>query len=171
MQRKIIYTIAVIILFFFGTAVIITLKNFMTPKKVHYHAGFVVFQNNKKQDFSDYKYMNLEPCSLNKKSDTSNSDIQLEKAHLHDGVGDLVHIEREGAIWSDLFTNIHYSISYSNTTGYINGTKVNNFQNHPIHAYDSLVVFIGNNDINHLHEAVTRDYIKNQEKKSVNCAE
>ena len=39
-------------------------KKVFIPKEVHHHAGFVVFENNKKLDFSDFKYMSVKPCGL-----------------------------------------------------------------------------------------------------------
>ena len=139
--------------------------------KVHYHAGFIVFQDNKKLDFSDTKYMNIPPCTL-QKGDTSHEDPQTEKAHLHDNVGDVVHIERSGAVWKDLFTNIKFPMDYSKTTGFINGSKIENYQSQAIKPDDSLVVFIGNNDIaKDLQQAPTKDYIEKIAKKSTACGD
>lgn len=91
---------------------------------------------------------------------------------MHDNVGDVIHIEREGARWQDLFTNIKYSINYGNVTGYINGQKIDNFQSHSIEPADSLVVFIGNNDVNKdLLQAPTKEYIEQMGKKSKTCGD
>lgn len=139
------------------------------PAKLHYHAGFVVFENNKKLDFSDNKYMNLKPCSLDQKDDDSPEEIQLEKAHLHDNVGDVVHVEREGAKWNDLFSNLKLAVNYANTTAYVNGQKVANWQSRRINPYESLVIFIGDIDIKYLKEAVTKEYMMEKEKKSDGC--
>ena len=171
MLKKIIYVIAIFIVILLGISGFIASKKFFVSKKVHYHAGFVVFQNNKKLNFSDNKYMFIEPCTLNKNNDDSASDTQIEKAHLHENVGDLVHIERTGAIWKDLFTNINYPIDYSNATGYINGKKVADFQLQPIQPYASLVVFIGNNNQQVLSQAVTKDYMIKMAKKSTTCGD
>lgn len=35
---------------------------------------------------------------------------QLAKAHLHEGIGDVVHIHRRGATWNNWFHSIHFSI-------------------------------------------------------------
>lgn len=149
------------------TAGILFGKKLFPEKKVHYHAGFVVFQNNKKINFSDNKYMNIMPCSTDDSALTE--DPQLEKAHLHDNVGDVIHVEQKDPKWKDLFTNIHYPIDYKTTTAYINGQKVNNFQSQTIHPYDSAVIFIGNNDKKHLKEAVTKKHIIEKETTSESC--
>lgn len=72
---------------------------------VHYHAGFVVYVDGVKQDYGDFKYMNFKPCTQEEAKSTK-EDEQIEKAHLHDGVGDVVHVEAAGSVWGDLFKNI-----------------------------------------------------------------
>lgn len=140
-------------------------------QKVHYHGGFEVFKDNKQVDFSGFKYMVVKPCTTDKKEEKeSDADDQMEKAHLHDLVGDVVHVERANAKWSDLFTNLKYNIEYKNTSAYLNGKKVENFENLIIQPYDSMVILIGSNDLNKvLSKAVTVKHIKEAEKRSENC--
>ena len=79
-----------------------------TPKEaehIHYHAGFIVYIDGVKQDYSDFKYMNVKPCT-EERSKPTKEDEQIEKAHLHDGIGDVVHVEQAGSVWRDLFQNI-----------------------------------------------------------------
>lgn len=145
-------------------------KKLLPEKKIHYHAGFVVFQNNKKIDFSDNKFMNVKPCTTGEeKEEAAEEDEQLEKAHLHDNVGDVVHVEAADAYWKDLFTNIHYTIDYSKATAFVNGQKIDDLKDQPIKAYDSLVIFIGKVDQNRLKEAVKKEHIVQEEKKSESC--
>lgn len=169
-KRIIIFLSFVCVLAIVGVAYFLT-KDMFTPQKTHYHAGFVVFQNNKKVDFSDSKYMFIEPCNANETKQDSAADIQIEKAHLHENVGDLVHIERTGATWKDLFTNIKYPIDYTNATGYINGKQVADFQTQSIKPFDSLVVFIGKNNSQLLTQAVTKSYMEKMAKKSTTCGD
>lgn len=171
MKKKTVVALILILACIIGIAGFWSAKILFTPKKVHYHAGFVVLAHNTKVDFSDWKYMTVRPCSLTKKDDGSNKVIQNEKAHLHDGVGDVVHVERAGGTWQDLFKNIKYPLNYPNAKGYVNGKKVDNFQKAQIHPDDSLVVFIGdNNDIQKgLALAVKKTYIETVAKKSGDC--
>ena len=169
MSKKLFFIIPIFIILI-GIGIFFN-KKLLIPKKTHYHAGFVVFHNNKKVDFSDLKYMFLEPCALNSKREDPPAIIQIQKAHLHDNVGDLIHIERTGATWQDLFTNIHYKIDYTNATGYINGKRVSEFKQQTIRPFDSLVVFIGNNQTTLLSQAVTKDYMIKMAKKSTNCGD
>ena len=166
------YVILVLLFIILIGGVAVLLRNRLVPeKKVHYHAGFVVFQNNKKIDFSGFRYMNIVPCTLNK-NDKSNENPQQEKAHLHDNVGDVIHIEHAGAIWKDLFTNIHYPIDYSKSRGFVNGIETTNYQTKAIKTDDSLVVFIGNNNIKKdLQQSPTKNYIEKMGNKSKTCGE
>jgi hypothetical protein len=145
-------------------------KALTTPQKTHYHAGFVVFDNNKKIDFSKAKYMSVSPCTLHETEDDSPEAIQHDKAHLHDYVGDVVHVERTGAKWGDLFVNINYPIDFSKVTAYLNGQQVQNIQDQPIKTFDSVVFFIGKNDVQKdLKQAVTKAHIEEEGKKSEDC--
>lgn len=169
-HKKYIFLLIAAIIIVFGGIFLVRSKS-EPEKKVHYHAGFIIVQDNKKLDFSDTKYMNISPCTL-RKGDSSSEDPQLEKAHLHDNVGTVVHIERDGAKWKDLFINIHHTIDYAHTLGYINGVKVENYQEQPINLDDSLVVLIGNNDIQaNLKQAITKDYIEKIGTQSKICGE
>lgn len=140
-------------------------------EKVHYHAGFIVIKNNQQENFVDAKYMKIEPCRTNESNHDESEDEQLEKAHLHDNVGDVVHVENNQGKWKDLFTNIGYDINYSEAQAYINGEKVTGFENRPIKAYESLVVLLGpGNDVNKfLPLAVTKSHIQEAESKSEDC--
>ena len=171
MKKWIIRAIVVIVVAIVALAGIYFYKVVTIPQKVHYHAGFVIFTNNKKVDFSKTQYMSVEPCTLqtHEEEDTP-QDIQREKAHLHDSVGDVVHVERSGATWGDLFTNLHYSIDYAQATAYLNGKKIADLAKQEIHNDDSLVVLIGKNDITkELKQAVTKKHIEETAKKSESC--
>lgn len=76
---------------------------------IHYHAGFIVYVDGVRQDYSDYKYMNFTPCTEHAVK-KSREEEQIEKAHLHDGVGDVVHVHRNGAKWGDLLKNINVNL-------------------------------------------------------------
>lgn len=172
-SRKLLYIIIPIFLIslvFFGWVV----KEKVLPQpKVHYHAGFIVVKDNQLINFSDVKYQNFEPCKSNQndKEPETPERFQLEKAHLHDYVGDVVHVENKSSKWADLFTNLRYSINYQETTAFINGKQVSGFQSQQIKPYDSLVVFIDNtsNKDSYLAQAVTKQHIQEAEKKSENC--
>ena len=144
-------------------------KKSFPAKPIHFHAGFVVFDNGKKVDFSNMKYMTIEPCKVDTNEVQTAAEIQHDKAHLHDGVGDVVHVHVKGAVWGDLFENINYPLDYSKVTAFINGQQIQNIKDTPIKAYDSVVIFVGTVDKNLLSQAVTIDHIKEVESKSETC--
>ncbi len=166
---KLIITCAVLVIA--SGIVFLSLHKEKPLEKIHYHGGFVVFKENKEIDFSDFRYMVVKPCTTDKKEGKeSEEDDQIEKAHLHDQVGDVVHVEKENSKWSDLFINLKYEIDYKNTQAYLNGKKVTNFKDLIIKPYDSLIVLIGSNDIKKaLLKAVSVKHIKEAEKRSENC--
>ena len=94
----------------------------------------------------------------------------MEKAHLHDEIGDVVHVEAENAKWKDLFTNINFKIDPEKPiTGFVNGKKTENILNEPIQSYESVVFFVGKVDEKKLKNSVTKDQIKKAEKNNETC--
>lgn len=122
---------------------------------VHYHAGFTVYFDGVKQDYSDYKYMNLVPCSEHDVKKRA-AEEQMEKAHLHDGVGDVVHVHRAGAVWGDLFKNIGVELAEEPA-----------ILRQMIEPDSSVVITIGSPVENP--EKVTIEHIKEVEAKSELC--
>ena len=172
LSRKLLYIILPLFIVLLGWFGFMVKAKYFPPKAIHYHAGFIVVKNNKIEDFSDIKYMHEKPCGnapVNEKETLA--EQQIEKAHLHDFVGDVVHVHRENATWKDLFANLKYPLDYTSIEAYINGKKISNLQDYPIKPYDSLVVVIGKNkeSNNYLKRAVTKSHIEQTEKKSDNC--
>lgn len=153
-------------------AVIILPQTLLKPEPIHIHAGFQVYKDEKLQNFSDFKYMHEMPCTVDGKPvENAHVDEQLEKAHLHDQNGDVVHVHRKGATWRDLFVNIKYPIS-ENAVAYSNGQKVEDFLDHEIVAYESVVIFEGKHtkDQELLKKAVTKERVTEIENSSEYCA-
>jgi hypothetical protein len=122
---------------------------------VHYHAGFTVYIDGVKQDYSDYKYMNFVPCSEHDQK-KSKAEEQIEKAHLHDGVGDVVHVHRSGGKWRDLFKNIGVDLPGDLP-----------ILDQPIEPDSSVVITVGTPVENP--DKVTLEHIKEVEAKSELC--
>lgn len=146
------------------------LTRFDAKKEVHYHAGFLVYNEGKLVDFSDLKYMQVVPCTAD--GSEIHMDEQIEKAHLHDNIGNVVHVHREGAKWGDLFKNIKYNIPQSqDITAYKNGKPVKDILNTPIEPYDSIIISIGKERISEakLKSPVTKKQILEAEKRTETC--
>lgn len=145
--------------------------------EVHYHAGFKVFMDGELQDFSDFKYMSVIPCGPDEEGEHLKEEVQHEKVHLHDNVGDIVHVHRPSVIWRDLFTNIKFPLEDKREIqGYINSQKVDDILNQPIKSYDSVVIIIDKIAVedtsvieSYLKQAVTKDQIIEAEKLSESC--
>jgi hypothetical protein len=138
---------------------------------VHYHAGFQVYVNDELQDYSGIEFMHIEPCGLDEHDDNvDETNEQIEIAHLHDGIGDVVHVHRPGAVWGDLFNNINV-VFPSPTEAYVNGEVVDNILNHPINEYDSMIILSGphTNISEKLDRAVTLEHIIEAEAISETC--
>jgi hypothetical protein len=140
-----------------------------TKLPIHYHVGFLVYIDGVLQDFSDQKYMEISACRLVKEPQTP-QELQIEKAHLHDNVGDVVHVHQPGSTWQDLFTNINFTFPEGKPiAGYINGKQIENILSYPIKPYDSVIIIVGDSSGIDLSKYVTVEYIKEVEKKSESC--
>lgn len=136
---------------------------------VHYHAGFKVYVDNQLQDYSGYQYMNYTPCSEHDEKKSAEEE-QMEKAHLHENVGDVVHIHRSGAVWGDLFTNIKVNLPTDRKiVGYVDGKMVSEIMKKPIEAYTTAIILVGESDASRSGEVVSREHIEEVEKKSELC--
>lgn len=167
-MKKLMLIVALIIIL--GGLFYLISKN-QDPKDRHIHAGFKVYIDGKMQDFSSGKYMSLILCE--EKDDhrkKTKQEIQIEKAHLHGNVGDVVHSEIEGAVWGDLFKNINYKFDSSKVVeSYVNDKKVSNILAYSINAYDSVVILVGKSDKKLLKNAVTKEKIREVERETETC--
>jgi len=166
-MKKIIL-ISVIFLIAIGVTLFFNKQKLFSPKKIHYHAGFQVYVDGKLQDFSDTRYMNLAPCNGHE----NHGNDQEEKAHLHENVGDVVHVHRENVTWNDLFINLHFPFDSSKgIEGYSNGKKINTILQQTIKPYERVIIFIGKHEniSTYLPHAVTKQHIQDVEKTSELC--
>lgn len=139
------------------------------PKKVHFHAGFLVYQNNILLDFSGNKYMDYSNCKLHPDNLTP-AEFQQEKAHLHDNVGNVVHVHIAGAKWHDLFSNLKFPFPKNQKiTGFLGGKEDKNILNEEIKPYESVIIAIGDYSKVNLKKYVSGAEIKKVEKTSELC--
>jgi hypothetical protein len=73
-------------------------------RPIHYHANFAVFEDGKQVDFTKPSYMHISPCT----DDGHESSDPKENVHLHDGIGNVVHVHAEGITWKTLFETLKY---------------------------------------------------------------
>ena len=72
----------------------------------HYHANFAVFVDGERLDLSAMHYMqDIAACKAN-----PDLILPVERAHLHEGIHDVVHVHHEGATWGHFFANIGFAL-------------------------------------------------------------
>jgi hypothetical protein len=84
----------------------IRLATYTPPEKVHYHANFAVFVNGSREMFKSANYYEeiSAPCTL-KPVETPG-----ERAHMHNNVNDVVHVEAAAVTWGNFFQNLGWNI-------------------------------------------------------------
>lgn len=154
-----------------SVVMVISKKPKPSVEEVHYHAGFKVFVDGQLQDYSGSKFMYIKPCTADNSKEIK--DEQMEKAHLHDGVGDVVHVEHQGSIWRDLFKNINVSFdSEKPLHAFTNsGDKIADILIQPIEPDQSIVIVVGDEIDSQTitKNAVTPEHIKTTGEKSETC--
>lgn len=110
---------------------------------VHFHAGFDLYRDGELVDLAKLEYMLEKPCTLDEHEEpTTLADEQIEKAHLHDLVGDVVHVHSEHATWGDLFRNIGITFTEP-VTGYTAIGTITDVLNQEIIPSERIVIAEG----------------------------
>lgn len=89
-----------------GAAVILGIR-FATYKvdSVHYHANFALYINGQREEFKGMQYYTeVEMCTLN------TAMVPSERAHMHDNVNNVVHVEDHSVTWGQFFTNLGWTM-------------------------------------------------------------
>jgi len=108
-------------------------------EEFHIHAGFHIYVDGDKQDYSDSSFMYFMPCSL----DDDEKMTAADRVHLHDNIGDVAHIHSEGVTWGTLFESLKIDTDATTVTGYVEGQVVPDVLNEEIKPLDSAVLFLG----------------------------
>ena len=89
-----------------GAARFATLPELPDNEGPHYHANFAVFLNGERLDLSAMHYMqDVSACKAN-----PGVILAVERAHMHEGIHDVVHVHHEGATWGHFFQNIGFAL-------------------------------------------------------------
>lgn len=89
-----------------GALIIMTVR-FATYKTdhVHYHANFAVYINGQREQFKDaHYYTEVEMCTLDE------AMLPKRRAHMHDDVNNVVHVEDHAVTWGQFFDNIGWTL-------------------------------------------------------------
>lgn len=102
--KNILYTLFVS----FVTFTLLTGIRFFTAHEehTHFHANFGIFINGGRLDFSNAKYMEeVSSCTV------SGALQPKQRVHLHNNIGDVIHVHNEGVTWGHFFNNINFTIN------------------------------------------------------------
>ena len=110
-KSSIITVILLLISFALGILVLFLLLRYQinTSKEAefHEHADFALFIEGEAFDFSDTRYMTMEPCMLTPQESVPIDEKPLEDSvHLHNNDGSVIHVHRPGITYSDFFESL-----------------------------------------------------------------
>lgn len=76
------------------------------PHKTHYHANFAIYINGQREGFKDDAYYEEETIMCS----TSSKLTPSERAHMHNHVSDVVHVEDESVTWGNFLQNLGWGV-------------------------------------------------------------
>lgn len=148
-----------------------------SPEHTHYHANFAIYINGQQLKFEDpSNYQEIVSCI---KDDETNP---LHRAHMHDGIYDVIHVHADAVTWNQFFENLNMTTdatylrikndsfinnSPSKTTYILNGKKIVSLSGLVISSQDKLLINYGSDDDNVItqrYDAIT-DKAKNYNEK------
>ena len=133
----------------------------------HLHAEFQVYIDGERKDLSGLDYMYFAPCRV---YDFGERELEeIDRAHLHDYVGDMVHVHDGGVTWRVLLTNLNFETEFF---GYNKeGELIEGMIDKEIGSYDSVI--FSNTELENIDELVGElkgaDYVKEVEVVAVEC--
>lgn len=158
------------IAFILGVLLILGVRfaTYQPEEEVHYHANFAVYINGQREEFaSPAYYVDLEEsCATNQQISPH------ERAHMHDNVNNVAHVEDEAVTWGHFFQNIGWAVDgqfiktqdrllladeQNNVTFVLNGKKVDGVNRLVIGDEDKLLVDYGSTseqDIQNQYKAI-----------------
>ena len=89
-----------------GAAIVLGIR-FATYKVVaiHYHANFALYINGQREEFKGPQYYTeVEMCTQ------ENTVLPSERAHMHDNVNSVVHVEDHAVTWGQFFANVGWTM-------------------------------------------------------------
>jgi hypothetical protein len=144
-------------------------KEYFAVDHSHFHAGFVVYIDGKKQDYSGNEHMHFDPCSITEKQEHKVMSLR-DRIHLHDNNGDVAHSHADQVTWRQLLENSDIRLPLEKKlTAYRNGSKVESLLDSYIKPYDSVIFVLGQDIPIDAHNYVTRKRIDQVEKQSNYC--
>lgn len=135
-----------------------------SPERIHYHANFVVYINGQREQFTDPALYEESGSACTEEEEM----VPMERAHMHDNINDVVHVEDHAVTWGQFFTNLDWVVdakvittpsetlladSQHKISFVLNGEVMDNVSNRVIGDQDKLLVDYGGTD-----QAVKSEY-------------
>jgi hypothetical protein len=79
-------------------------------KKIHYHANFAVYINGQREQFKNPAFYEETAMCANENKGDEASNNPNERAHMHDNVNNVVHVEDSAVTWGNFFENLGWSL-------------------------------------------------------------
>lgn len=144
-----------------GVAIVLGIRfaTYSGGEAVHYHANFAMYLNGQREQFDDiFYYIGAENCS----TEVEHTMNPYARAHMHDSVNDVVHVEDNAVTWGQFFQNIGWIIdpevirtpdqiflpdSQNKLTFILNGEQTDKVINRVIGDKDKLLVDFGSTNL------------------------
>lgn len=127
------------------------------PEHVHYHANFAVYINAQREQFADPLLYEESGAACSEEERMT----PMERAHMHDNINDVVHVEDQAVTWGQFFTNLGWVVDAKvigtpsqmllpdvghKISFMLNGELMDNVSNRVIGDQDKLLVDYGGNE-------------------------
>ncbi|MFA5003788.1 MAG: hypothetical protein WC498_00725 [Candidatus Saccharimonadales bacterium] len=139
-----------------GALIILGIRfvTYQPEEVVHYHANFAMYLNGQRELFKNPVYYTdlTESCAVEEQMSPH------ERAHMHDGVNDVVHVEDHAVTWGQFFQNLGWVVDnniirtptqlltptdQNKITFMLNGEETSNLVSRIIQDRDQLLVDFG----------------------------
>lgn len=159
------------------------------PETVHYHANFAVYVNGQREQFKGPRYYEETDILSASTCTVGTAGSPNERAHMHDNVSDVVHVEDHLVTWGNFFQNLRWGIgsNYLATADgvltsdannslvlMLNGKKVDDVSNMVIGDQDKLLISYGADTSNQLQQeysSIKNNALKyDQEQDPASCS-
>ena len=91
-----------------GAVVILALRFALyQPGTVHYHANFALYINGQQEQFKGPQYYEEDETMC---STAADQKTPMGRAHMHDNVNNVVHVEDQAVTWGNFFANLGWMI-------------------------------------------------------------
>lgn len=143
---------------FLGALLVLGVRFFTYhPQRIHYHANFTVYINGQREQFADPILYEESGAACREEEQM----VPMERAHMHDNVNDVVHVEDHAVTWGQFFTNLGWVVdakiiktpdqmllsdSEHKISFILNGETTDNVSNRVIGDQDKLLVDYGASD-------------------------